>query len=87
MDCNCSWTRALYNENGAVYTPLKEKEVEVKTGYTAVTSNSEVTYATSIEDENGDHPYNYFVVYTLLNIPLESYSNYYLDCMLTVYII
>lgn len=79
-----TFTRAMYDSNGKVFESLKEKDIEVTKGYTAVTQNGVITYANTIKDENDQTPYNYFLVYTLKNIPLDNYSNYYLDCMITI---
>ena len=81
---SATWTRAMYEADGDKYAGLVEAEKAVTKAYTAITTNGVQTYATSLEDENGDHPYNYFVVYTLLNIPLDDYGKYYLDACLTL---
>lgn len=84
LDVTAIWTRAMYDKDGKVFEALKEKTVEVTKGYTAVTQNGEITYANTIKGENNTTPYNYFLVYTLKNIPLDSYKDYYLDCMLEI---
>ena len=81
---SATWTRAMYEENGDAYSRLKEANKEVTTAYTGLTNNGKVTYATSVEDDLGNKPFNYYVVYTLLEIPLESYGTYYLDASLTI---
>ena len=81
---SATWTRAMYEENGNAYSRLKEASKEVTTAYTGLTNNGKVTYATSVEDDLGNKPFNYYVVYTLLEIPLESYGTYYLDASLTI---
>ena len=81
---SATWTRAMYEENGDAYSRLKEASKEVTTAYTGLTNNGKVTYATSVEDDLGNKPFNYYVVYTLLEIPLESYGTYYLDASLTI---
>ena len=79
-----TWTRAMFKANGDVYPNLTEANKGVTKAYTGLTNNSVVTYATSIEDVFGNRPFNYFVVYSLLNIPLDGYGKYYLDASLTL---
>ena len=78
------WTRAMYDANGNVYSPLAEAEKETTVAYTGLSHNGQIKYATEVEDDLGNRPYNYFVVYTLLDIPLNGYSKYYLDASLTL---
>lgn len=84
LDVTATWTRAMYDSNGMAFSSLKEKDIEVTKAYSAITQNGEITYANTVKDENNDTPYNYFLVYTLKNIPLSTYSDYYLDCMITL---
>lgn len=84
LNINASWTRALYDSNGAISDKLLKATKEVTKCYTGITNNGVITYASDYEDSNGNHPYNYFVVYSLLDIPLATYSNYYLDAYLTI---
>ena len=84
LDVKATWTRAMYDAGGDVFAPYAAKEVEVTTAYTGLTNGGEITYATDILDDEGNTPYNYFVVYSLLNVPVETYGTYFLDAYLTL---
>lgn len=84
LDVEATWTRALYDSNGDSLEKLPKGEVSVSHAYEGITNNGEVTFANTIKDENGNTPYNYFVVYTLLDVPLELYGTDYLDAYLTI---
>ena len=84
LNVEATWTRAMYKENGDAYSGLTEANKGVTKAYTGLTNNGVITYATSIKDENNNYPYSYFVVYTLLNIPLDGYGKYYLDASLSI---
>ena len=79
-----TWTRAMYKNNGDVYPGLVESNKAVSKAYSGVAYNGTIYYATDVEDDFGNKPYNYFVLYTLLDIPLEGYGKYYLDASLTL---
>ena len=81
---SATWTRAMYKANGDVYSGLTEANKSVVTAYTGVSHNGAIMYATDVVDDLGNHPYNYFVIYALLDIPLEGYDKYYLDASLTL---
>lgn len=61
-----TWTRAMYKNNGDVYPGLVESTKAVTTAYSGVAYNGTIYYATDVEDDFGNKPYNYFVLYTLL---------------------
>lgn len=73
------WSRSLYDSSGDYLNVLAKKNYTVTTTYTGITNGGVITYANELEDEDGNHPYTRFVVYTLLDIPLEDYSSAYLD--------
>jgi hypothetical protein len=73
------WSRSLYDSSGDYLNVLAKKDYTVTTTYTGITNGGVITYANELEDEDGDHPYTRFVVYTLLDIPSEDYSSAYLD--------
>ncbi len=79
-----TWTRAMYQANGDNFSGLLSATQSVTVAYTGITHNGQVLYATAVEDENGNHPYHYFVVYSLLNIPVDTYANYVLDASLAL---
>lgn len=73
------WTRALYNADGSVNEALSvnTRQSTVAYKYISYTDGGNILTksATEEEDENGDHPYNYYVIYTLTDIPVSSYQN------------
>ena len=74
-----SWTRSVFEDDG-----------DLDSGKGTVTRLCAYKYA-SIYD-GGDEPvaastfgdYNYFVTYTIRNIPLSTYGNYYLNATLSI---
>ena len=81
---SATWTRAMYEADGDIYPGLTEDNKGVVTAYTGLSSNGVISYPTNIFDDFGNKPYNYFVVYTLMDIPLAGYAKYYLDASLTL---
>lgn len=84
LDVSAVWTRAMYDSDGEVYPALKEAQKESTVGYKTLNSNGKSKNAKDETNDLGENPYNYFVVYTLLDIPLASYGTYYLDASLTL---
>ena len=84
LDVKATWKRAMYDGNGDVYEPLIEADKEVVTAYTALTNGGKITYAVDEYDDLGNKPYNYYVVYTLLNVPIDDFGTYFLDAFLTL---
>ena len=84
LDVTATWTRGLFDSNGDEASELPYGEYSVTKAYEGITNGGDITYAKDIEDEDGNHPYKYFVVYTLLDIPLNTYGTYYLDAYLTI---
>ena len=77
------WTRTMYkgHDNGDQSGHVFKEELDVgcSKAYTSLANGSEkpLTIA-DINEQYGDeyNEYNYFVVYTMLNIPEETYSDY-----------
>ena len=83
LNVKAVWTRAAYRaDNGNIVG--SRATVESKTAYGAVNDGGSPFNATDWEDENGDHPFNYFVVYTIYDIPLASIDDYYFAAYLTL---
>lgn len=84
LNVKAVWTRTAYDSEGNVVKATKN--VEVTNAYRGITENdSTITYATNIE-VGGEHPYNYFVCYTIRNIPTDNEGNalYKIDASLTI---
>lgn len=84
LDVTAVWKRNLYDSEGNSTGHFQSLEYEATKAYSGITNGGVITYANEVEDSNGNHPYNYFVVYTLLDIPLATYSDCYLDAYLTI---
>ena len=78
------WTRAMYNGgNGDVVSGKQAKQYQSSKAYTTINDGGS---GLSISDFNKDHKtdYTHFVVYTMMNIPLEDAGNYLLSVYLDV---
>ena len=77
------WTRTVYDKSGNVVRGTKN--VAVSTAYVALSTSKGLEYATDIA-VGDEHPYNYYVIYTLRNIPVDDGDNalYKVDCNLTI---
>ena len=84
LNVKATWKRAMYDSNGDVYEPLIEADKSVTTAYTALINGENISYAVDELDDLGNKPFNYYVVYTLLNVPIEGYGSYFLDAFLTL---
>ena len=75
------WTRAMFDTNGHAF-----KETANKACTTAYTSLATAGSPYTIEDYNNacGGSYTHFVAYTMRNIPLNDYSNYYFTAYLTL---
>lgn len=77
-DITAKWTRAMFNANG---TPLREEaEFESLVAYTSLNDGSSVL---GIDDFAGG-VYDYFIVYSMLNIPKSDYAKCYLNAYVEV---
>ena len=83
LDVDAVWTRTLYNSDGTVNSALSTGTKKSTVAYSALSyTNGDSTAtlsATDVEDENGNHPYHYFVIYTLKNIPIATYGTCTID--------
>ena len=85
------WTRAMYDNSGNPFA-VKGKttaEIECTKAYTSVYNNNLVYDMSAFDAEHGivapaTSGYTHFVVYTLLNIPKETYKNYSIKAFLTL---
>ena len=83
LNVKAVWTRAAYRvDNGNIVG--SRAPVESKKAYTVINNGGSLLNATSWEDESGNHPFSYFVVYTIYDIPLESIDDYYFAAYLTL---
>ena len=77
------WTRTMYDGSGDVVTGKEAKEFVATKAYDKINGGGD-----NITAGVGDYAaYNYFVVYTIMNIPVSGdndASNYYLNAYLTV---
>lgn len=74
LNVNVTWTRSVYQANG---TRLgTETSTSTTKAYTSLNSNS-----TDITPSDG---YNYFVAYTLSDIPFASFDNHYIVAYVTL---
>ncbi len=77
LDVDAHWTRSICNKNGEQQQTLDNKFVvkEVTTAYTAVSADSDSgdPFATPAAVGEG---FNYFVVYTLRNVPVSQIDSY-----------
>ncbi|MBR6071883.1 MAG: bacterial Ig-like domain-containing protein [Acholeplasmatales bacterium] len=73
------WTRALYNADGSVNNALTVSTRQSTVAYSKLAymdgSVLKTKSAIDEEDENGDNPYKYYVIYTITDIPVETYQN------------
>ena len=76
------WTRSVHNLSGQVQKTKTTKNVDLV--YSTVNDASLPATADQVEaSEDGSHPFHYYAVYCLLNIP-SSFSDYYVDAYLTI---
>lgn len=80
-DATAVWTRAMYNPDGSIL-----KDFATKSSLKAYEEINNAGSALHITTFNGSYEthYNYFVVYTMLNIKLADYANCYLNAYLTL---
>ncbi len=79
---NVSWSRTMYkghgngDQSGHVYKA--ESEIGCSKAYTSLANGAEnpLTIADINANYGAGDDYNYFVVYTMLNIPKETYADY-----------
>lgn len=81
---NAVWTRTVSSPDGLTF-PKDTGTVACTTAYTKL-SNGGSAYLISDynQAQDPDTSYTHFVVYTLRNIPLETYSDYYVCAYLTL---
>ena len=72
LNVNVTWTRSVYQANGTILG--SETSTPTTKAYTSLNSNS--------EDITPSSGYNYFVAYTLKDIPFESFDN----CSIVAYV-
>ena len=78
------WTRTVSSPDGTSY-PMDTDTYECAEAYTQLREGSGVyTIAQFNEAQEPDTNYTHFVVYTLRNIPLATYANYYISAYLTL---
>ncbi len=78
-----TWTRAIYNADGTVYKASAEKQsLNAYTGLASADDLDDVLTIAEFNSTNSTTSYTHFVVYTVLNIPLATYS----DAMIFAYI-
>ena len=77
LDVEAHWTRGICNKNGVQQKTANDKYVDkvVTTAYTAVSADSDsgASYTTPAAVGDG---FNYFVVYTLREVPAEHVDSY-----------
>lgn len=83
LNVDAVWTRTVYDQSGNVVRGTKN--IAVTTAYRALSTTSGLEQATDIA-VGDEHPYNYYVIYTLTNIPVDSNKQalYKVDCNLTL---
>ena len=81
-DAPAVWKRRMFNSDGSIWKDEGEGQPCDKV-YTSLKNGGSTL---TIADFNTAHgtSYNYFVVYTMLNIPKETYKNCYLNAYVTV---
>lgn len=82
LDVEAVWTRIMYNQDGSVLREKAEKRSLL--AYDTLVSGDDIINASEIEDSEGNHPYNHFVIYTMLNIPYEQYAKGMISAYLTL---
>ena len=77
LNVKAVWTRAAYRvSDGSIVG--SRSPVETTKAYTAINDGGEMINATEWADETGsNYPYNYFVIYTIYDIPVASLDDYY----------
>lgn len=82
------WTRTMYKghgepegQSGAVYKAQADKECT--RAYTSLVNGESTLTLTAFNTEYGTS-YNYFIVYTMLNIPKEGYEDYSIRAFVTI---
>ena len=77
LDVDAHWTRSICNKNGEQQQTLDNKFVvkEVTTAYTAVSADSDSGDPFTTPAAVGEG-FNYFVVYTLRNVPVSQIDSY-----------
>ena len=77
LNVKAVWTRAAYHVNDGSIVGSRSP-VETTKAYTAINDGGDMINATEWADETGsNYPYNYFVIYTIYDIPVASLDNYY----------
>lgn len=76
-----TWKRTMYKPDGFKYLDTADKESQKV--YTSINNNGEVLTIEDFNTEKGTN-YNYFAVYTMLNIPKATYSDYFLNAYVTL---
>ena len=78
------WTRTVSKPDGSEY-PMDTATYECTEAYTQLEEGAGVyTIAQFNEAQEPDTDYTHFVVYTLRNIPLETYGDYFVSAYLTL---
>lgn len=81
---NAQWTRTVSKVDGSDY-PKDTGNVECTTAYTSLSSDGDPYTIDQFNlAQEPDTEYTHFVVYTLRNIPVSSYSGYYVCAYLTL---
>lgn len=86
LDVDAEWTRDIYKTDGTKYTSTVQKattkayaELNGGAGVGTVRADDEIKEGTVNET-----PYNYYVVYTIYDIPEEDFDNYYIVAHLKI---
>ena len=85
LSISAHWNRTVYTTAGEVFKA--EATYEVSKAYEELVDLGTVDgviSAKDVEDEHGNKPYKYFVVYSMLNIPYNEARNYYIDAQLII---
>ena len=85
LSISAHWNRTVYTTAGEVFKA--EATYEVSKAYEELVDLGTVDgviSAKDVEDEHGNKPYKYFVVYSMLNIPYNEVRNYYIDAQLII---
>lgn len=77
------WTRTVSKPDGTAYAK-DTGEFECKTAYTSLSTNGDPYTIQQFNQDHNNSTYTHFVVYTLRNVPVTSYGDYYVCAYLTL---
>ena len=77
------WFRILYDASGNAVT-TKRGDINITAAYTSLKNGESVLTISDFNSAHNDAGYDYFIVYTMRNIPKATHSNYYLSAFAVV---